>query len=149
MREEGLFCSRRCTLIDAKERRPMDTESDGNNLDLNPDHAHRIAAISSIQPDDSQPLTQFSPEQRAAYEWAIKWLHDFNLGRMPKPGFPDEVLGRLSGFHEAQMSVYLRQKESAAPPVDPEAEWDQRILQGMNRMDHDPKFRASIEQRLS
>ncbi len=127
----------------------MDTENDADNLALNPDHAHRIAAILSIQPDDSQPLTQFSAGQRAAYEWAIKWLHNFNLGRMPKPGFSDEVLGRLSGFHETQMSVYLWQKEPAAPPVDPEAEWDQRILQGMNGMDTDPEFRASIEARLS
>ncbi len=127
----------------------MDTENAAVNLALNPDHAHRIAAILSIQPDDSQPLTQFSAEQRTAYEWAIKWLHDFNLGRMPKPGFSDEVLGRLSGFHETQMSVYLRQKEPVAPPVDPEAEWDQRMLQGMNRMDQDPEYRASIEARLS
>lgn len=37
----------------------------------------------------------------------------------------------------------------AAPPVDPEAEWSQRMLQGMNRMDRDPEFRESIERRIS
>ncbi len=60
-----------------------------------PDRAGRLAAILSIQPDDFHPLTQFSAEQRATYEWAIKWLHDFNLGRRPKPEFSDEVLCRL------------------------------------------------------
>ncbi len=38
---------------------------------------------------------------------------------------------------------------AAPPPVDPEAEWSQRMLQGLNRMDTDPEFRASIEKRLS
>ena len=87
-----------------------------------PDRAGKLAAILSIQPDDSQPLTQFSADQRTAYEWAIKWLHDFNLGRRPKPGFSDEVLSRLSDFHGTQMNEYLRQpKPTVAPPLtDPE-----------------------------
>lgn len=37
----------------------------------------------------------------------------------------------------------------AAPPVDPEAEWDQRMLQGMKHMDEDPEFRAFVEKRIS
>ena len=141
-------------MLDPKERTPMDTENEAAHLPLNPDHAHKIAAILSIQPDDAQPLTQFSGEQRQAYEWAIKWLHDFNLDRMPKPGFSDEVLGRLSDYHGTQLNaLYPAGKRidnpAASLPVDPEAEWDQRILQGMKRMDENPEFRASIEKRIS
>lgn len=84
----------------------MNTQADSTH----PDHAQKIAAILSIQPDGSQGLSQFSAEQRAAYEWAIQWLHDFNLDRQPKPNFPDEVLGRLSDFHGVQMSERLRQR---------------------------------------
>lgn len=127
----------------------MRTENAAANPPLNPDRAHQIAAILSIQPDDSQPLTQFSAEQRAAYEWAIQWLHDFDLGRMPKPGFSDEVLGRLTDFHGTQVNEHFREQGPAALPVDPEAEWSQRMLAGMKRMDEDPEFRASIEKRLS
>ena len=92
-----------------------------------PDRAGKLAAILSIQPNDSQPLTQFSAEQQAAYEWAVRWIHDFNLGRRPKPDFPVEVLGRLSDFHGTQMNEYLRQQKPTAPaltdpgpPVQPE-----------------------------
>ncbi len=127
------------------------------------DHVGRLAAILSIQPDDATPLTQFSPEQRRAYEWAMAWLHDFNLGRMPKPDFSDEVLGRLSDYHETQMNEHFSRKEPAITPLpkpddkqregmspdDPLAEWTQRILAGMKRMTEDPEFRASIEKRLS
>lgn len=128
----------------------MNTENDGFSLAMNPEHAHKIAAILSIQPDASQPLTQFSAEQRAAYEWAIQWLHDFNLGRMPKPGFSDQVLGRLSGFHETQMSDYLRQKQATAQgPTDSLAQWSQRALAGIKRMATDPEHRASIGKRIS
>lgn len=62
------------------------------------------APILSIQPDESQPMTQFSREQMEAYLWAVQWLHDFNLDRRPKPNFPDEILARLSDFHEVQMT---------------------------------------------
>lgn len=146
----------------------MPTENDTSNSLANPDHARRIAAILSIQPGDSQSLTQFSAEQRGAYKWAIRWIHDFNLGRTTKPNFSDEVLGRLSGFHETQMSEHLHRRQATAPTPpgvlanrqsllagtrrmaeDPEAEWNQRILQGLKRMDEDPEYRASIEKRLS
>ena len=80
-----------------------------------PDHARKFAVILSIQPDDSQPLTQFSAEQRKAYEWAIKWLHDFNLHRMREPGFSDEVLARLSDFHGVQMNEHFREKAAVQP----------------------------------
>lgn len=117
------------------------------------DRAGKLAAILSIQPDDSQPLTQFSAEQREAYEWAIKWLHDFNLGRMPKPGFSDEVLARLSDFHGTQMNHHYRwTKEvtaAAGPSADPMDEWSQRALAGMKRMDTDPEFRAFIQKRIT
>ena len=94
-----------------------------------PDRARKLAAILSIQPDDSQPLTQFSAEQRAAYEWAIQWLHDFNLGRRPKPEFSDEVLCRLSGYHETQMNEYHRQQKPTAAPLltDPEPPTQDRL----------------------
>ncbi len=132
----------------------MLTENDAFNSPLNPDHAHRIAAILSVQPDDSQPLTQFSPTQRAAYEWAIGWIHDFNLDRMPKPEFPDEVLCRLSDYHGTQMNEYLRQKKASAQgptkePTDSLAEWSQRALAGMKRMATDPEHRAAIGKRVS
>ena len=131
----------------------MDTENDAFNSALNPDHARKIAAILSIQPDDSQPLMQFSAEQREAYEWAIQWLHDFNLGRRPKPGFSDEVLGRLTGYHETQMNHHYRWTKAftaaAKPSADPLDEWSQRMLAGMKRMDTDPEFRAFIQKRIT
>lgn len=34
-------------------------------------------------------------------------------------------------------------------PPDPEAEWDQRILQGLKRMDEDPEYRAAVRKRIS
>lgn len=86
---------------------------------IDPDHARKVAAILSIQPDDARGLAQYSPVQRQACEWAIRWIHDFNLGRMPRPNFSDEVLGRLSDFHEEQMNERLRQ-EAAAPTTQEE-----------------------------
>ena len=131
----------------------MDTESDSFDSVLNPEQARKIAAILSIQPDDSQPLTQVSAEQRESYEGALKWLHDFNLGRKPKPGFSDEVLGRLSDFHGTQMNHHYRwTKEVTAatgPSADPTDEWSQRVLAGMKRMDTDPEFRAFIQKRIT
>ena len=127
------------------------------------DHDRKIAVILSIQPDDTQSLTQFNAEQRKAYEWAVRWMHEFNLGRMPKPDFSDEVLGRLSDFHETQMNAHFREKEPLAAPLptpanyqreemssdDPLAEWTQRMLAGMKRMTEDPEYRSSIEKRIS
>lgn len=128
----------------------MDREKDASDFRLDPGHARKVAAILSIQPDDSQPLTQFSREQLEAYLWAVKWLHDFNLGRMPEPGFSDEVLGRLSDFHGTQMNAYFQQREPAAPELtDSLAEWSQRALAGMKRMATDPEYRASIGKRIS
>lgn len=83
------------------------------NTSADPEHAARIVAILSAEPNESKPLTQFSPEQLAAYLWAVRWLHDFNLDRMPKPNFSDEVLARLSDFHGVQMNERFRQKEAA------------------------------------
>ena len=91
----------------------METDAANSFPDL--DHVHKIAAILSIQPDASQPLSQFSVGQRQAYEWAVRWLHDFNLGRMPEPGFSDEVLARLSDFHGTQMNEHFREKAAAQP----------------------------------
>lgn len=128
-----------------------------------PNRAGKLAVILSVQPGDSQPSTQFNAEQRQAYEWAIAWIHDFNLGRRPKPDFSDEVLGRLSDFHETRMNEHFRQKEPVAEPSlipaddqreglshdDPLAEWTQRMLVGMKRMTEDPEYRASIKKRIS
>ena len=120
-----------------------------------------LALILSIQPDESQPMTQFSREQTEAYLWAVKWLHDFNLDRRPKPNFPDETLTRLSDFHEVQMSDQIRHRQAGAPetadddrpavprPSDSLAEWSQRALEGMKRMATDPEHRAAIEKRVS
>ena len=40
-------------------------------------------------------------------------------------------------------------KPAVQPPLDLEAEWTQRMLQGLKRMDEDPEFRAAVEKRLS
>lgn len=92
-----------------------------------PDRAGNLAAIFSIQPDDSQPLTQFSAEQREAYKWAIGWLHDFNLGRRPKPEFSDEVLARLfQGTGPSHCNVCVVEPDVAGEPQPPFA--GQQIL---------------------
>lgn len=134
----------------------MPKENDAANLLTNPVYARKIAAILSIQPDDSQPLSRFSAEQREAYEWAIKWLHDFNLHRMPEPGFSEEVLCRLTGYHETQMNYHYRWTKAVtaaakASPLsaDPLHEWSQRVLAGMKRMDTDPEFREFISKRVT
>ena len=90
----------------------MSTEADSSD----PNHARRVAAILSIQPDASQGLVQFGPEQLEAYLWGVQWLHDFNLDQKPKPNFPDEVLSRLSGFHGVQMNARFRQKAVTPTP---------------------------------
>lgn len=66
-------------------------------------------------------LTQFSTVQRQAYQWAVQRLHDFDLGRMPKLEFSDEVLGRLTDFHETKMNKPSRQRV-VAPDADQKPE---------------------------
>lgn len=48
----------------------------------------------------------------------------------------------------AVCSPALATDRTATPPaVDPEAEWDQRILAGLKRMDTDPVFREAVRRR--
>ena len=65
-------------------------------------------------------------------------------------GGEDVKCPRQSSGAVREPSPVLAADQSAAQlPLDLEAEWDQRILQGWKRMDEDPEYRAFVEKRLS
>ena len=120
-------------VVRAEERIPMSAENAVAEYTLDPHVARKFARILSIQPDPSQPLTQFDFALQSAYEWAIGWAHDFSLGCAPKPSFPDEVFGRLVAFHETRVNDYLRKQALPRPQADdPTEQFALDLLHNMN-----------------
>lgn len=100
---------------------------------LDPHADRKLARILSVRPDPFRPLTQFDLALESAYEWALRWVHDFALGCAPRPNFSGEVFGRLQSFQETRINDYLR-KQALPRPVadDPDEQFALDLMHNLN-----------------